>query len=44
MIEAIAKVAAALGIATIAERVESALTLERLRELGIDYAQGFHLG
>jgi len=43
MIEAIAKVAAALGVATIAERVENAATLERLRELGIDYAQGFHL-
>ncbi len=43
MIEAIGKVAATLGVATIAERVESALTLERLRELGVDYAQGFHL-
>ena len=43
MIEAIAKVAGTLGVATIAERVESALTLDRLRELGIDYAQGFYL-
>jgi Amt family ammonium transporter len=44
MIEAIAKVATTLGVATIAERVESALTFDHLRELGIDYAQGFHLG
>jgi diguanylate cyclase (GGDEF)-like protein/PAS domain S-box-containing protein len=43
MIEAIGKVAATLGIATIAERVESAAALEHLRSLGIDYAQGFHL-
>jgi EAL domain-containing protein (putative c-di-GMP-specific phosphodiesterase class I) len=43
MVEAITKVAGALRIATIAERVETAEALERLRELGVDYAQGFHL-
>ncbi len=43
MVEAISKVAGALGIATIAERVESAEALERLTQLGIDFAQGFHL-
>jgi diguanylate cyclase (GGDEF)-like protein/PAS domain S-box-containing protein len=43
MVEAISKVAGALGIATIAERVESAEALERLTELGIDFVQGFHL-
>ena len=43
MVEAISKVAGALGIATIAERVESAEALARLTELGIDFAQGFHL-
>jgi len=43
MVEAISKVAAALGIATIAERVESAAALERLTALGINYAQGYFL-
>ncbi len=43
MVEAISKVAGALGIATIAERVESAAALERLTQLGIDFVQGFHL-
>ena len=43
MVEAIGKVAGALGIATIAERVESAEALERLTQLGIDFAQGYHL-
>ena len=43
MVEVISKVAGALGIATIAERVESAEALARLTELGIDFAQGFHL-
>ncbi len=43
MVEAISKVAGALGIATIAERVESAEALERLTQLGIDFAQGYHL-
>jgi EAL domain-containing protein (putative c-di-GMP-specific phosphodiesterase class I) len=43
MVEAIIKVAGALGIATIAERVETAEALERLTQLGVDFAQGFHL-
>ncbi len=43
MVEAISKVAAALGIATIAERVESAEALERLTQLGINFVQGHHL-
>ena len=43
MVEAIGKVAAALGIATIAERVESAEALERLTQLGINFAQGHFL-
>ena len=43
MIEAISKVAGALGIATIAEHVESAEALQRLTLLGIDFAQGYHL-
>jgi EAL domain-containing protein (putative c-di-GMP-specific phosphodiesterase class I) len=36
-------VARVMGIKTIAEFVESAEVLDRLRELGVDYAQGFHL-
>lgn len=43
MVEAISKVAAALGVTTIAERVESAAALERLVQLGVDFAQGSHL-
>jgi diguanylate cyclase (GGDEF)-like protein len=33
-----------LGILTIAEFVESEEVLEELRNMGIDYAQGYHLG
>jgi diguanylate cyclase (GGDEF)-like protein len=33
-----------LGKETIAECVESPMILERIREIGIDYAQGFHIG
>ncbi len=43
LIEAISKVARALGIATIGERVESAETLACLTELGIDFVQGYQL-
>ena len=32
------------GLQTIAEGVEDQATLELLRELGVDHAQGFHLG
>ncbi len=40
MIEAIAKVGRALGIATVAECVESAAVLAELERIGVDYAQG----
>ena len=43
MVEAFTKVANALGIATIAERVETAEALARITEFGIDLAQGYHL-
>jgi len=43
MVEAIGKVGRALGIATVAECVESLPVLEELRRIGVDYAQGFHL-
>ncbi len=33
-----------LGMKTLAEFVESESVMQRLREMGIDYAQGFHLG
>jgi EAL domain-containing protein (putative c-di-GMP-specific phosphodiesterase class I) len=42
-VEAISQVGKAMGVATIAERVESAEVLEELRRLGIGYAQGFHI-
>jgi EAL domain-containing protein (putative c-di-GMP-specific phosphodiesterase class I) len=36
--------ATAFGQQTIAEGVENAETLALLRDYGVDYAQGFHLG
>jgi EAL domain-containing protein (putative c-di-GMP-specific phosphodiesterase class I) len=41
---AIALACRRLGIRTIAEFVESDETLARLREIGIDFAQGFGIG
>jgi diguanylate cyclase (GGDEF)-like protein/PAS domain S-box-containing protein len=41
MVEAISKVSKEMGIKTIAEFVENDAVLERLRALGIDYAQGY---
>jgi EAL domain-containing protein (putative c-di-GMP-specific phosphodiesterase class I) len=43
MVEAIARMARALRIKTIAERVESREVLRRLGELGVMYAQGFYV-
>jgi diguanylate cyclase (GGDEF)-like protein/PAS domain S-box-containing protein len=43
MVEAISQVGKAMGIQTIAERVESAEVLAELGRLGIGYAQGFHI-
>jgi diguanylate cyclase (GGDEF)-like protein/PAS domain S-box-containing protein len=43
MVEAIGKVGRALGIATIAECVETAVVLEELKRLGVDYAQGYYI-
>lgn len=43
MVEAISKVGRALGIATVAECVESEAVLEELKRIGVDYAQGFFL-
>jgi diguanylate cyclase (GGDEF)-like protein/PAS domain S-box-containing protein len=43
MVEAISQVGRAMGIQTIAERVESAEVLAELGRLGIGYAQGFYI-
>jgi diguanylate cyclase (GGDEF)-like protein/PAS domain S-box-containing protein len=43
MVEAICQVGKAMGIQTIAERVESADVLLELGRLGVGYAQGFHI-
>lgn len=44
MVRAINEIGHVLGIATIGEFVESEAILERLRELGVDYAQGWATG
>jgi len=41
MVEAISKVGRALGIATVAECVESQSVLDELERIGVDFAQGF---
>ncbi len=41
MVEAICQVARAMGIRTIAERVEDPAALAALASIGVDYAQGF---
>ncbi len=41
MVEAIHQIGSVLGIRVVAEGVESAEVLERLREVGLDYAQGY---
>ncbi|NJM62739.1 MAG: EAL domain-containing protein, partial [Oscillatoriales cyanobacterium RU_3_3] len=44
MVEAITKIGHVMGIKTIAEYVESETVMEKLRELGVDCAQGYYLG
>lgn len=43
IVEAVAKVARTMNILTVAESVETLELLPRLRELGVDYGQGFAL-
>jgi EAL domain-containing protein (putative c-di-GMP-specific phosphodiesterase class I) len=43
MVEAISQVGRAMGIRTIAERVESEAVLLALARLGIGYAQGYYI-
>jgi Amt family ammonium transporter len=33
-----------MGILTVAEFVENRATSEILRDIGVDYAQGYHIG
>jgi diguanylate cyclase (GGDEF)-like protein len=44
LVSSIVDVARSLGIATVAESVGDDATIELLRELGVDYVQGFHVG
>jgi diguanylate cyclase len=44
VVSAIVDVARNFGIKTIAEGVEAEETVGLLRSLGVDYAQGYHLG
>lgn len=44
VVEAIVSLARGFDLITVAEGVEDGETLELLRELGVDRAQGFHLG
>jgi PAS domain S-box-containing protein len=44
IVEAIVQVARGLGKRTIAEFVTDEETVTRMRELGVDYAQGYHVG
>ncbi|HUO67834.1 MAG TPA: EAL domain-containing protein, partial [Gammaproteobacteria bacterium] len=44
IVSGIAKAARTLGVAAIAEHVESAQIAERLLALEVEYGQGFHLG
>jgi diguanylate cyclase (GGDEF)-like protein/PAS domain S-box-containing protein len=43
MVEAIGRVGRALGIATVAECVETQAVLDELKRIGMDFAQGFYL-
>ncbi|MDA0183695.1 EAL domain-containing protein [Solirubrobacter phytolaccae] len=44
VVKAMVDIAQGLGLKTIAEFVEDAETSTRLRELGVDHAQGYHYG
>jgi Amt family ammonium transporter len=41
MVKSINEVAHALGIATIAKRVDDPAVMKALEQLGVDYAQGY---
>ena len=44
LVQAIVHIAQSFGQRTIAEGVEDEETLDLLRDLGVDFAQGYHLG
>lgn len=44
MVSSINSIAHEMGLQTVAEFVESQAILEQLQQLGVDYAQGYHLG
>jgi len=44
VVQAIVSLAAGFGLKTVGEGVEDRETLDLLRELGVDYGQGFHIG
>ena len=44
IVKSIVTIARSLGMRTVAEGVEDSATLEHVRSLGVDYAQGYHLG
>lgn len=44
LVRALADMARSLGKKTIAECVQDEATVRWLRDLGVDFAQGFHLG
>jgi diguanylate cyclase (GGDEF)-like protein/PAS domain S-box-containing protein len=44
MVEAIVQIGRAIGIETVAERVETPAVLDTLRQIGVGYAQGFLVG
>jgi diguanylate cyclase (GGDEF)-like protein/PAS domain S-box-containing protein len=44
MVEAITQIAHTLGIKVIAEHASNLETIDRLREIGVDYAQGYGIG
>ena len=44
MVQAINAIGHVMGLKTIAEYVASEAILEKLREIGVDYGQGYHLG
>jgi len=43
MVDAINQIGHVMGLITVAESVENPLTLEKLRETGVDYAQGMEI-
>lgn len=44
MVDSIHRIGRVMGLKTIAESVENELTLQRMREIGVDYCQGFYFG